>query len=79
MSVIDLLFNEGPRSREIVMSGNDTREQLLGPAAPVIGDGSMTFSSEWEEIYSHGMQTASGHGVISSVMSCATAPQWRIE
>jgi hypothetical protein len=38
MSVIDLLFNEGPRSREIVMSGNDTREQLLGPAAPVIGE-----------------------------------------
>ena len=29
MSVIDLLFNEGPRSREIVMSGNDTCEQLL--------------------------------------------------
>jgi WbqC-like protein family len=35
MSVIDLLFNEGPRSRDIVMSGNDTREQLL--AMPTTG------------------------------------------
>jgi hypothetical protein len=31
MSIIDLLFNEGPRSREIVMSGNDTREQIRRP------------------------------------------------
>lgn len=37
MSVIDLLFNEGPRSRDIVMSGNDTREQLLRFAAPTTG------------------------------------------
>jgi len=37
MSVIDLLFNEGPRSRDIVMSGNDTREQLLRLAAPTTG------------------------------------------
>jgi hypothetical protein len=28
LSIVDLLFNEGPRSREIVMSGNDTRDQL---------------------------------------------------
>jgi hypothetical protein len=34
MSIIDLLFNEGPRSREIVMLGNATREQLPQPAAP---------------------------------------------
>jgi hypothetical protein len=27
MSIIDLLFNEGPRSRDIVMSGNDARVQ----------------------------------------------------
>ena len=37
MSVIDLLFNEGPRSRDIVMSGNDTREQLPGLVAPASG------------------------------------------
>ena len=37
MSVIDLLFNEGPRSRDIVMSGNDTREQLLPLAARTTG------------------------------------------
>lgn len=28
MSVIDLLFNEGPRSRDILLSGNDTRADL---------------------------------------------------
>jgi hypothetical protein len=28
LSIVDLLFNEGPRSREIVMSGNDTRDEL---------------------------------------------------
>jgi len=28
MSVIDLLFNEGPRGREIVLAGNDTRVDL---------------------------------------------------
>jgi hypothetical protein len=37
MSVIDLLFNEGPRSRDIVMSGNDTCEQLPGLASPASG------------------------------------------
>lgn len=30
MSVIDLLFNEGPRSREILLSGNIDREELRG-------------------------------------------------
>jgi hypothetical protein len=34
MSIIDLLFNEGPRSREIVMSGNETRGQLPGLNEP---------------------------------------------
>jgi hypothetical protein len=36
MSVIDLLFNEGPDSRTILMSGNDTREHLarLRPPGP---------------------------------------------
>jgi hypothetical protein len=29
MSVIDLLFNEGPRSRDILLSGNDTREDFV--------------------------------------------------
>jgi hypothetical protein len=29
MSVIDLLFNEGPRSREILLSGNDTHADFL--------------------------------------------------
>jgi hypothetical protein len=29
MSVIDLLFNEGPRSREILLSGNVTRTDVL--------------------------------------------------
>ena len=29
MSVIDLLFNEGPASREIILSGNATRDGLL--------------------------------------------------
>jgi hypothetical protein len=38
MSIIDLLFNEGPRSREIVMSGNDTREQLPQRGAPAAGE-----------------------------------------
>jgi hypothetical protein len=28
MSVIDLLFNEGPRSLDILLSGNDTRADL---------------------------------------------------
>jgi len=28
MSVIDLLFNEGPRGKEILLSGNDTRADL---------------------------------------------------
>jgi len=28
MSVIDLLFNEGPRGKEILLSGNDTRAEL---------------------------------------------------
>jgi hypothetical protein len=31
MSVIDLLFNEGPASREIILSGNVTRDALLHP------------------------------------------------
>ncbi len=31
MSVIDLLFNEGPRSREILLSGNDSRTSLVAP------------------------------------------------
>lgn len=30
MSVIDLLFNEGPRSREILLGGNDSRANLTG-------------------------------------------------
>lgn len=30
MSIIDLLFNEGPRSMEIIMSGNITKEELVG-------------------------------------------------
>ena len=34
MSVIDLLFNEGPRSREILLAGNDTRADLLAARAP---------------------------------------------
>jgi hypothetical protein len=29
MSIVDLLFNEGPRSMEIIMSGNITKETLL--------------------------------------------------
>lgn len=33
MSIIDLLFNEGPRSREIVMSGNDTRDHVRQPGS----------------------------------------------
>jgi hypothetical protein len=37
MSVIDLLFNEGPRSREILLSGNDTRERLPQSARPAPG------------------------------------------
>jgi hypothetical protein len=28
MSAIDLLFNEGPRSRDILLSGNDTRADV---------------------------------------------------
>jgi len=28
MSIVDLLFNEGPRSREILMSGNDTHDHV---------------------------------------------------
>jgi WbqC-like protein len=32
MSVIDLLFNEGPRSREALLSGNDTRGDLPASA-----------------------------------------------
>jgi hypothetical protein len=31
MSVIDLLFNEGPASREIILSGNVTRDAMLHP------------------------------------------------
>jgi hypothetical protein len=34
MSVIDLLFNEGPRSREIIMSGNVTREAFRHLSVP---------------------------------------------
>jgi WbqC-like protein family len=34
MSVIDLLLNEGPRSREILLAGNDTRADLLAGTAP---------------------------------------------
>ncbi len=33
MSVIDLLFNEGPGSREILMSGNDTRDHVRQPGS----------------------------------------------
>lgn len=36
MSVIDLLFNEGPRALEIIMSGNDDRKALEA------GDGSLS-------------------------------------
>jgi WbqC-like protein len=32
MSVIDLLFNEGPRSREILLSGNDVQADLRAKA-----------------------------------------------
>jgi hypothetical protein len=32
MSVIDLLFNEGPRSRDILLSGNDARGEFLAKA-----------------------------------------------
>jgi hypothetical protein len=36
MSVIDLLFNEGPRAREILLSGNGTRADLVcGRIAPI--------------------------------------------
>lgn len=34
MSVLDLLFNEGPRSLDILMSGNADRETLLAEASP---------------------------------------------
>jgi hypothetical protein len=37
MSIIDLLFNEGPLSRQILMSGNDSREQLQLPTPLVTG------------------------------------------
>jgi hypothetical protein len=33
MSAVDLLFNEGPQSFEIIMSGNATRDDLLRPMA----------------------------------------------
>lgn len=36
MSVIDLLFNEGPRGREIIMSGNDGREHLKHLGSPTL-------------------------------------------
>jgi len=35
MSVIDLLFNEGPASREIIMAGNVTRESLVNQSGDV--------------------------------------------
>ncbi|MEP7242290.1 MAG: WbqC family protein [Gammaproteobacteria bacterium] len=38
MSVIDLLFNEGPRSREILLSGNVTRAELPGPSIRAAGE-----------------------------------------
>ena len=36
MSVIDLLFNEGPRSREILLSGNASRADLPTRTAPTL-------------------------------------------
>jgi hypothetical protein len=39
MSVIDLLFNEGPAAREILLTANVTREQLpAGVAAPAVAN-----------------------------------------
>ena len=40
MSVIDLLFNEGPRSREILLSGNASRSDLV--AMSRLSDGGVT-------------------------------------
>jgi hypothetical protein len=34
MSIVDLLFNEGPSSREILMSGNDARDHVRQPGSP---------------------------------------------
>jgi hypothetical protein len=36
MSVIDLLFNEGPRSREILLSGNDARPNIHARSVGVV-------------------------------------------
>jgi hypothetical protein len=36
MSVIDLLFNEGPRSRDILLSGNDTREDFVAKSQLIV-------------------------------------------
>jgi hypothetical protein len=35
LSVIDLLFNEGPKSREIIMSGNITKQELIKELWPI--------------------------------------------
>jgi hypothetical protein len=34
MSIIDLLFNEGPRALEVLMSGNIDRASLETPQSP---------------------------------------------
>jgi hypothetical protein len=35
MSVIDLLFNEGPRSRDILLAGNDGQAELRAQSVPI--------------------------------------------
>jgi hypothetical protein len=35
LSVLDLLFNHGPRSREILMGGNISREEIERVAPPI--------------------------------------------
>jgi hypothetical protein len=35
MSVIDLLFNEGPRSRDILLSGNDGQAEFRAQSVPI--------------------------------------------
>jgi len=41
MSVIDLLFNEGPASREIILAGNVTRDELVHQRGEVVRADSM--------------------------------------
>jgi hypothetical protein len=38
MSVVDLVFNHGPRSREILLSGNPTRDDYLMEAKALINE-----------------------------------------